>query len=203
MKRILALGVASTLALVMTAGSSFAQFHFNPYLQPGYGYYPGEAKMGVMPGNRVQYYPQYYSSAYQYGYYPPMGTYDHTPNITGFLSTPITGSYVGQDGYHTPSQQSMSFYFTPSVDRSNAHPNAAAIDVMVSPNAKLWVDGVETRQQGTARFFESPPLVPGKTYTYDVKAVWMDENGKKVERHRTIEVQAGSHVTVDFHNAQS
>ena len=47
------------------------------------------------------------------------------------------------------------------------------------------------------RLFESPPLEPGKTFIYDIKATWM-ENGKPVTRERSVRVMAGKTSEVNL-----
>jgi uncharacterized protein (TIGR03000 family) len=75
--------------------------------------------------------------------------------------------------------------------------NAAKVHVRVPAAATVWFEGDQTRQTGPARDFVSPPLTPGQTYTYDVRARWT-ENGRPVEQTRTVRVRAGDTSTVDF-----
>jgi uncharacterized protein (TIGR03000 family) len=65
-----------------------------------------------------------------------------------------------------------------------------------SPDAEVWFDGQRTRQEGAQRLFESPALHPGK-YSYQIRAKWR-QNGKNMEETRTVQVQPGDRVTVDF-----
>ena len=79
-------------------------------------------------------------------------------------------------------------------------PVARPADVIVrlpSANAKLWFQGIVTKQTGTLRTFASPSLPPGKEFKYTIRAVWQ-ENGQPVERKRTIVVRSGARVEVDF-----
>jgi uncharacterized protein (TIGR03000 family) len=64
-------------------------------------------------------------------------------------------------------------------------------------DAEVWFDDRLTQQTGLARQFQSPPLTPGGAYTYRVTARWV-VNGQPVLRTRTILVQAGGRVTLDF-----
>ena len=93
-----------------------------------------------------------------------------------------------------PAQYSESSYggFSASTTAATVH-----ITVRVAPDAQIWFDDTATKQTGTLREFESPPLTPGKTYTYDIRAQWR-ENGREVTQSRHIGVQAGGRVTVDF-----
>jgi uncharacterized protein (TIGR03000 family) len=57
-------------------------------------------------------------------------------------------------------------------------------------DAALWVEGVPTGAKGRTRYFESPPLPPGKEYRYAVKAAWR-EDGRWVTQTREVLVRAG------------
>ena len=57
-------------------------------------------------------------------------------------------------------------------------------------HAVFWVEGARTRSTGRTRFFQSPPLLPGRKYQYRLRAAWI-ENGEWVSQSQTIPVQAG------------
>ena len=59
-----------------------------------------------------------------------------------------------------------------------------------------------TTQQGIQRTYKSPPLEPGKEYTYTVKARWMMD-GKPVEQTREVNVRAGHTSQVNFRDHQA
>ncbi len=74
----------------------------------------------------------------------------------------------------------------------------AQIRVLVpSPNANLWFDNTPTLQQGACRLFVSPPLDREKTYTYTIKASWL-ERGREVTREKQVKVRPGRETVVDF-----
>jgi uncharacterized protein (TIGR03000 family) len=75
----------------------------------------------------------------------------------------------------------------------------ASVEVSVPANAEIWFDGDRTNQVGAMRTFRSPPLLPGKTYQYEVRARWLD-NGKVMEQKVSVEVQAGGRAQVRFGN---
>jgi uncharacterized protein (TIGR03000 family) len=68
----------------------------------------------------------------------------------------------------------------------------------VPADADVWFDGFHTHQQGTTRSFVTPLLTPGKSFFYDIRARWTNNQGQAVERTRKVTVQAGQNVTVDF-----
>lgn len=196
MKHLFLMGALAILGLAAAKGDCFAQ----AYPRNPYDYQPGNAGiMGIGPGGREAYHPDYYSSGgsnrsggYGYGSYG-YGPWNSQPNITGLPSQPMAApDSPTREGYR-------SRYFTATA----SHPNAAAVDVKVPPRARLWFQGQQTQQQGSDRFFESPPLEPGKTYAYKVKAEWTNADGKKIERTQTVQVRAGSHVAVDLRKPPS
>lgn len=188
MRHLMTTAALAVLAVIGTAGRGSAQ----AYPRNPYDYNPGNAGiMGVGPGGREAYHPYYYSGMPGYGYVPG---YNYAPNITGLPSQPMSGTAPGVHG------ENQSVY---SYAPSKPHPDAAAIDVKVPAGARLWFQGTETRQRGDDRFFESPPLEAGKSYRYEVKAEWTDDNGEKVERTRTLHVRAGTRVSVDLRKPSS
>src|SRR5216684_3721809 len=44
---------------------------------------------------------------------------------------------------------------------------AARIELTVPANAEVWLDGHKTQQAGAARSFITPPIQPGKSFSYD------------------------------------
>jgi len=116
------------------------------------------------------------------------------------------GRYYGgryyDSGYYYPSDYTYSDAYTyPSTIQQSYYPpsNQQSANVMVmlpNPTAQVWFNGAPTSQQGMQRTFFTPPLEPGN-YSYTVKARWM-ENGQQVERDRTVSVQPGQTVNVDF-----
>jgi uncharacterized protein (TIGR03000 family) len=73
--------------------------------------------------------------------------------------------------------------------------------LLPAANAKLTIQNQPTQQSGTERSFVSPPLLPGKEYTYTLSAFWEPNNYTKITRTRTIPVQAGKEIEVDLRQA--
>jgi len=71
------------------------------------------------------------------------------------------------------------------------------INVNVPADAKIIFQGMMTKQTGTQRSFESPPIDPRLAYTYEVQARWM-ENGKEISQSRRIPVLAGEVLNLTF-----
>jgi uncharacterized protein (TIGR03000 family) len=69
------------------------------------------------------------------------------------------------------------------------------------PYAKLTIEGATTRQTGTNRQFVSPPLEPGRNYTYTLTAVWEPNNYTTITRTRQVSVQAGQELELDLRQA--
>jgi uncharacterized protein (TIGR03000 family) len=158
----------------------------------GRGFYGSSLYLGY-PG----YYSPYYGSSYYYG---PDYSYV-APNYTYVAPT---YTYVQPaSGYVQPAIATPAYYppdTTPTNPDPNANPNAVALEVKVPENAELWVDGTKTTQTSDLRHFVSPPVDPGKTYTYTLRARWTDPSGKVIDRTKKIDVKAGARLGVDFNN---
>lgn len=77
----------------------------------------------------------------------------------------------------------------------------AFVNVRVYPDAKLTVDGQPTRQSGERRRFYSPPLQPGKHYSYIFVAEWMPGNNYETWTvTRKVTVEPGKTKEVDLRN---
>jgi uncharacterized protein (TIGR03000 family) len=146
------------------------------YHRYGGGYYPYGS--GFWWG----FYPQFYYGPDAY-YYGP-GWYDYSPSYT---DSPI---YVPQTSRHVEDEFSEWTQLDQRV--------AARIFVPV-PDAQLWVDDQEMTTGGVRRSFVSPPLDAG-TYTYTFRARWT-ENGKTIERTKSVEVQPGDRISVNLDSA--
>jgi uncharacterized protein (TIGR03000 family) len=172
------------------AGYNVSGYMPNTYAYGNYGYWPNN--YGTTAYNYGTS-PYYYGNTYAYG----------TPTYTGGTTIYSPSSYAMMP------QNYVSFYppnfpqGSPAVGATgNGNTNQALIEVRVPQDAQVWFDGDPTQQRGTDRLFSSPPLEPGKRYHYDVKARWHDGD-RAVEKTRTVHVEAGRHVTVDFGGAGS
>jgi len=139
------------------------------------------------------YSPSYYNSGYAYS--PSYSSYSYVPNYSYApeYNDAQSPDYSIQANPSTPSattQQSL-YYSPPQTD------NSAQIRVLVPAGAQVWVGGALTSQTGSERVFASPAIQPGRTYTYEVKARWMQE-GEPVEQVKQVRVQANQTTTVDF-----
>jgi uncharacterized protein (TIGR03000 family) len=64
--------------------------------------------------------------------------------------------------------------------------------------AELRIEDTPTRQEGTTRTFISPPLEPGRSYTYSLSVTWQPNNYTTITRTKKVAVQAGQAVEVDL-----
>lgn len=76
--------------------------------------------------------------------------------------------------------------------------NTATVRLVVPADAQVRFDQRETKQSGTDRLFETPPLTPGSDYYYQVTVRWQDGDGKEVVQTRTLRVRANETSTLDF-----
>jgi len=209
-KALVILGLVAA-TLLTAAGDSFAQRRggfgrglggFGGGYGNGWGgssFYGGRGYYGNYFGS--PFYGSGYGSGY-YGYSPYYyGRGYYGPQSYGSYYQPYYGgNYYGNysNGY-APGYYSDSSTYAPSMnyrDSSYVDPNAAAITVLVpDANAQVWFDDAPTTQRGTERIFHTPALQQAGTYT--IKARW-NENGRAIDQTRTVQVQPGQPVTVDF-----
>jgi uncharacterized protein (TIGR03000 family) len=138
----------------------------------GYGYGLGGYGLGLGSYG-------YGLGGYGYGGYYPSYGYDYGPPAYGYPEPQTTIN----------TQQSA--YYAPLTD------NSAGVHIRVPSDATVWVEDVRTQKTGPERDFVSPPLKPGTTFEYEIKARWM-ENGKPVQQMRTVKVRANETSNVDF-----
>ena len=106
---------------------------------------------------------------------------------------PVNGQ-PGAQPMPMPQQGYRSYYRVPTPD---APAGTVLLNVQVPQNAKVWIDGAPTTSTGTSRSFVTPPLTPGREFTYEVKAQWT-EGTQQVTRTRRIPVQAGRAVDINL-----
>jgi len=120
-----------------------------------------------------------------------------SPNIiSGASQSPPTLAGVNYNiggGYIPPSLTSREL----SLPQRERPDTKAHIWLRVPENAEIWVNGVKTKQSGESRYFFSPPLAPGKKYSYQMRVRWT-KDGKPVEETQDILVQAGATIRRDF-----
>lgn len=126
---------------------------------------------------------------------PWVGGYAYAPMMSGYGTPLVMGSpALGNAG------MTQSFFFDPN----NANQaNEATIIVHLPAEATLTIDGQPTQSKSGTRTFTSPPLEPGKTYSYTLRAE-MNRDGRLQNVKKTIDVQAGrpTEVTLNLDNAK-
>jgi len=132
-----------------------------------------------------------------YGGYGGYG-YDSWPTYGYDTYAYDTPSYYYSPSYTTPSYATPAAYSGEEQESANDAQNRAFIQVRVPNNAEVLFEGERTSQTGAERRFISPPLQPGKTFTYDIRARWTGPDGKPMEQTRQVKVQAGRRSMVDF-----
>jgi uncharacterized protein (TIGR03000 family) len=75
--------------------------------------------------------------------------------------------------------------------------NRCHLQVLVPPDATLWVGNEQANKSGPVREFVSPVVAPGQSYTYNLRAQW-PKDGKVVEQARDVTVQPNQTVVVHF-----
>ena len=144
------------------------------------------------------------------GYYSPYGNYggrgyspyqgygygnSYAPSY--YYATPsyyVNPATYYEEAYVAPTTQVRPSYYT-----APAAPQQFVNMTVLVPTAEaqVWFDDRATTQKGMDRLFHSPPLEPNQSFTYTIKARWL-ENGQAVNRERRVNVEAGRNITVNF-----
>jgi uncharacterized protein (TIGR03000 family) len=132
---------------------------------------------------------------------PPVRSFPWRPVGGPWGYSPYWGygsSFGFGGGFYVPQPPPVIVVAPPKPPAEAAPDNTATLDVHVpDANADVFVDGRQTRQRGTQRTFTSPPLVPGRDYTYEIRADWW-QDGQRVSSTQTATVQAGRHSSAHF-----
>jgi uncharacterized protein (TIGR03000 family) len=141
----------------------------------------------------------YHYKSYVHGYDPgsyarPDRVLPHgvSPAHYGAYLIPTPGAPAARPVPNPNRPQTVS---TPSESPSTALP--VYIEVRVLAGAEIWFDDEKTVQEGTVRLFVSPPLPPGRDYTYEVRARWREAGNEVTQSHR-VTVRAGQQVSIAF-----
>jgi len=153
--------------------------HYGHYRGFGTGLYLGSPSYSYGYG-----YPSY---GYNYAYPDYGSSYVYEPSYTYVQPTTVV-----PPGAYAP--LNLGTTVMPPVEESTT----VTVDVVVPETAEVWFDGYKTNQAGSSRTFVSPPLEPGHSYTYDVRARWTDPSGRVIDETKQVAVQAGQEVTLNF-----
>jgi uncharacterized protein (TIGR03000 family) len=101
-----------------------------------------------------------------------------------------------------PSPQRYTIHVTVLPPKNEAAPDTALVVAHLPEDARIWFEDEPTKQTGTLRQFVSPPLTPGKSYTYRVRVQWF-EDGQWVSQAHSFPVHAGDVHCIDVIPAES
>lgn len=171
-------------------------YGYGPYWGPGWGVYPA-------------YYPGFYGNGLSL-YGPPVPTYRPIPGVFGGGDS----QYFGLPPLYRPG-----FYNFAYVPLSKPAPLPAAIadappiEVLPAPaakagplevevrvpraDAKVFIDGVESKGEGRVRPFATPELEAGQEARYEIRVEWT-VGGLTTTHTKTITGRAGGRVVVDI-----
>jgi len=174
----------------------------------GYGGYRNGITFGIGSGGIGIGYgqPGYYGNNYYGNSYYGHSGYPYSSYGSNYGYQPFGyNSYYGTPAYSTlqpiPDINSYQSSYPPSnVMQPDNLGNTAMIEVTVPPNVDLWFDGNKTQQTGSTRYFVTPPLTPGQTFSYEVR-IAPPNSPDNASTTRRVEVQAGKRVSLNFNES--
>lgn len=88
------------------------------------------------------------------------------------------------------------------VESTQSQRNAAELIVSLPADAKVYVNGNETRIGGSHRRYMSTGLIPGRSYHYEVQAV-VERGGRRTVLTKSTKLTAGSSAKISFEFAET
>lgn len=200
-----ALAILAVFTFLAIAGRVEAQTYgvgVGIYSGPRYGAYP---YFGAYP---LAYRGFYGNGMSMYG--PPVPTYGPIPGTFGGSdyrvnqNAPFIGFPVGIYANYSKTR--------PVVVDGNGEPplldpqavlaaivnNALLVEVRVPlENVIVFINDQLTKQNGNVRYFSSPPLRPGETYQYTIRAIWTID-GQRNDKTLTLQGKPGERILADF-----
>ncbi len=171
----------------------------------------GFAAAAVLAGAFLMARPDPAAAQHLRGYYPgALITWDWDPPDLylpfGNLHWPSDSTYFtyGLGGgtykvYYPTADKSVKYYYqTPKAGISVPETTALIEVKLPASDADLWIESVRTTKGGAVRNFQSPNLVLGRTYEYEIRAYWNDGTLNKKVKSKTVKVRAGDRITVEF-----
>jgi uncharacterized protein (TIGR03000 family) len=120
----------------------------------------------------------------------------HWPSRDGYFTYAI-GQGTYKVYYPTPDASGKYYYLTPKAGVPVQETTVLIEVKLPASDADVWFDGNRTSRTGVVRQFQTPPLVIGRAYKYEVRALW-NVGGKEIKETRKVTVKAGDRVSVDF-----
>ncbi|HBI46225.1 MAG TPA: hypothetical protein DDY78_25735, partial [Planctomycetales bacterium] len=72
----------------------------------------------------------------------------------------------------------------------SVEPDRIKLMAHVPKDARVWIEDAPTTSTGVERVYKSPPLVPGKEYSYTIRVAW-PEDGHWVSKEAVAQVKPG------------
>ena len=143
--------------------------------------------------------PYYYQSQpYYYSGYYSGGPYYWYGGRPRYYAAPYYSTYTNVTPSAVTYEPSTVTYSTSSYRASAPADDRAFVTIQIPGDAAdIWIQGEQSRQTKSRQDYISPPLTPGKTYYYEVRARWRDGD-QMHEAKRNFEIVPGTPVLVDF-----
>jgi uncharacterized protein (TIGR03000 family) len=128
---------------------------------------------------------------------PPQGgwPWQRRPTIHGYDDRPPTTAPPAEVK-RAPAKYTLTITVYPQMAQAASdEQNTGVVMAYLPEHTQVWFDGKPTQQSGVLREYQTPPLRPGKKYSYEVRLLWF-EDGHWVKETRKVPVRAGQMTCV-------
>jgi uncharacterized protein (TIGR03000 family) len=114
----------------------------------------------------------------------------NSPGYRGYYEPRYVGQPINASAPMAQPQKYELYVNAMPAVKNTDDPNAVTVVAHVPENAQIWIGDKTTTSTGNLRTFQSPPLTPGKDYSYTVRVAWV-EYGKLVTETHNFPVKPG------------
>ncbi len=121
----------------------------------------------------------------------------HWPSDSSYFTYGVGGGTY-KVFYPTYDKSGKYYYQTPKAGVATPETTATIEVKLPASDADLWIESIRTTKGGTVRNFQTPPLVIGRTYEYEIRAFWNDGVRNKKVKSKFVQIRAGDRLLVEF-----
>lgn len=120
------------------------------------------------------------------------------PAYDAWALAPVWPAWYYSDPWVFNTFSPPAFTLPPPAPAAAAVDTRARLTLNIPAGARVWLAGQEVDTAERPVVLESPPLMPGEFYAFDVRVAWTDRSRKPEERNRIVRVEAGDRKSLTY-----